>query len=64
MENCFDNFFSDFVKGLWLTEDFYTFFQNDDISTCCVMTYQNMMSDISTIRYNKNVQEFTVEKCG
>ena len=60
MESCFKNIFSDFVKKFRVTEEIYPFFQTDenfDISTYFVQTFQNMMSDKSTITRYKNVQE-------
>ena len=51
------------METLWLTKGFYPFFilaDNFAISSCCVVIYQNITSDASTIIRYKNVQEKTV----
>ena len=54
VENCFD-----FLKNLWLTDGFDPLFslgEHFDIYTCYFVTYQNIMSDTSTIIRYENVQ--------
>ena len=52
------------MKNLWLTEEFSHFFfmlaETFAISSCCVVTYQNITSDTSTITRYENLQETTV----
>ena len=57
MGNCFYNFLR--FNGNFVTK-FFILADNFAISSCCVVIYQNITSDTSTIIRYKNVQEKTV----
>ena len=64
------HFFSDFLRDLYLKEEFYQFLfmqaEIFDISAFYIVTYQNISSDTSIITRYENVQDITVgnlKKC-
>ena len=65
MENCSNNFFSGFMNNLRLKKKSYLLFfmltEHFVISSCCVVTSQNLTLDASTISSSRNMQEFAVE---